>query len=239
MMLIPALDIYHGRLVRMRQGKSSEVISYSDDPLCFASELVSKGVNLLHLVDLDAALSTGFDNSEVIKKILSLGVEVQIAGGIRSEDRARFLMGLGARRLVIGTLFFEKTEVASRLLDEYGPDSLAAALDYRGRLVLFRGWTKEVGIQLEEALEMAYGKFSWVLLTDTSRDGMLQGPDILTLEKVKAEFPRFRIMAAGGVRDLSDLISIAKVGVDCAIVGRAVLEERINLHEALKVLQGC
>jgi phosphoribosylformimino-5-aminoimidazole carboxamide ribotide isomerase len=239
MMLVPAIDIYRGRLVRMRQGRASDVIHYSGDPLVCASELISMGAGLLHLVDLDAALSTGFDNSELVKKMLSLGVDVQVAGGIRSEERARLLMGLGARRLVIGTMFLESPEVALRLLAEYGRDSIAVALDYRGGYVLSRGWTNELRLPLEDALRRAYGEFSWVLLTDASRDGMLQGPDIQTLERVKLSFPKFRIMAAGGVRDLLDLLSMSSAGVDCAIVGRAVLEERINFVEALKVVQGC
>lgn len=239
MMLVPALDIYQGKLVRMRQGKSSDIIFYSEYPLRVASELVARGVDLLHLVDLDAALSTGFDNSELIKKVLSLGVDVQVAGGIRSEERAEEVMRLGARRLVIGTMFAENPEAALRLLSKYGQDSVVVAFDYRGGRVLSRGWTSESRLLLEDALRMAEGKFSWVLLTDVERDGMLQGPDVRMLEGVRSDFPSFRIMAAGGVRDVFDLLAMARAGVDCAIVGRAVLEERVDLVEALRVLRGC
>jgi len=239
MILMPAVDIYGGRVVRMIKGRPHDMLQYSDAPFHFASDIVSKGAQQLHIVDLDAALSTGHSNIDAIRDILTVGARVQVAGGIRSTKKAESLLAMGAHRIVMSTLFFEKPEVAERIISSYGSDSLVIAVDYRGGRVLSKGWSQDAGLSLHKALALAVRNVSWVLITDTDRDGTMTGPDVTTIEEVRKDFPELRIMAAGGISCISDLKAMKRVGVDCAIIGRAIAEGQIDLARALREVGGC
>lgn len=235
MLVIPAIDIMGGKVVRLLRGDPREMKSYAylGDPIELARRWESEGARLIHVVDLDAALGLG-DNINLIKMITrSVGIQVQVGGGIRSIERARQIIDAGAARMVLGSLAFKSVESLKFLLGEFGPERVAVALDHLNGMVMINGWRQPAYKTLREAAEFfASIGVRYFLITSIERDGMMAGPDIENLSKVMDL--DVKVIASGGIRSLNDIILLRDIGVYGIIIGRALYEGALTFREALK-----
>lgn len=238
--IYPAIDLRHGRVVRLKQGRAENEIVYSDDPSETARRWESEGAAWLHIVNLDGAFDKPDNqNAEAVNKILAtVKLSVQFGGGLRDMDAMRRALDLGVERVILGTVALEKPEVVSAALSEFGAEKVAIAIDAREGMVASHGWVgaarvdaKEFGKQMR-----ALGAIRAVV-TDIARDGMLSGIDVGAM----AEFARetdLQVIASGGVASLDDirnLLSVAPIGVEGVIVGQALYSNAFTLREALSL----
>jgi phosphoribosyl isomerase A len=236
MILLPAIDLRDGRCVRLEQGRYDAETSYSDDPFSVAQSFVDAGAEWLHVVDLDAALDGTPRNQEIIARIVgSTNIKVEVSGGIRDEQAVDAAIGSGAARIVVGTRALSDPEFVQRIVAMHG-DKVAVGLDVRGTTLQARGWTESAG-ELHPTLDQleAAGCKCYVV-TDVTRDGMLNGPNLELLNEV-AQRTSATVVASGGVGTLDDLRALKAAGVEQAIVGKALYAGRFTLAEAIQVAQ--
>lgn len=231
--LLPAVDVKDGQAVRLVQGELARETVYGD-PLEVALEFQSSGAQWLHLVDLDAAFGRG-NNSELLARVVGkLDIKVELSGGIRDDESLARALATGCRRINLGTAAMENPDWTSRVVAEFG-DRIAVGLDVRGRTLAARGWTKEGG-DLYEALErLDRDGCARYVVTDVERDGTLTGPNLELLKSVCAVTDR-PVVASGGISSLADieaLVSLRAVGVEGAIVGKALYAGAFTFQQAL------
>ncbi|MDP6048605.1 MAG: 1-(5-phosphoribosyl)-5-[(5-phosphoribosylamino)methylideneamino]imidazole-4-carboxamide isomerase [Candidatus Bathyarchaeota archaeon] len=237
MMVIPAIDIMDGQVVRLTQGDEESRINYgnSRSPLDVARHWVEEGAEYLHVIDLDATLGRG-DNSGLVQEIVNdLSIPIQVGGGIRSLESAQTLLGKGVDRIILGSLAIKSPELVSGLCEENGKDRIVIALDHKQGIVLDKGWKESTGKPLCDALRdfISLG-LRWFLITDTSRDGTLEGPDTETYSKVSRHAS---IIASGGVGSLGDIGTLLGTGVKAIVVGKALYEVVFTLPEAIRCVE--
>jgi phosphoribosylformimino-5-aminoimidazole carboxamide ribotide isomerase len=237
MMVIPAIDIMDSQVVRLTKGNQEARTNYRDlgSPLDVARLWWSEGAEYLHVIDLDATLALG-DNRDLVQVIVDdLQIPLQVGGGIRSLESARGLLDKGVDRIILGSLAMKSPEEVSSLRKEYGEGRIVIALDHRGGVVLDKGWKGSTGRLLEEAMrEFTDLGLEWFLITDTDRDGTLEGPDTDTYIKLSK---RASIIASGGVGSLEDLNTLRGTGVEAVVVGKALYEGVFTLPEALSYVE--
>ena len=237
----PAIDVRAGRVVRLRQGDYRQETRYDDDPLTVARRYADAGATWLHLVDLDAARVGGYTLHGLLRDIVEqTGLNVQTGGGIRDREGVTGLLDAGASRVVVGSLAVREPIKVLEWIDEYGSQSITVALDTRQdsdgvwRLPV-HGWT-EVAVETLDAFatRFACAGLQHLLCTDIARDGMLQGPNIELYRELTSTLPNVALQASGGVRDLDDIIAARDAGCGGVVLGKALLEGRFDLAEALK-----
>jgi len=245
MLVIPAIDLWKGKVVRLLKGNPADSTVYSNDPIQVAEEFKSKGVEFLHLVDLSAALGQE-DNLEIIGKILKeVDIKVEVGGGIRDLEKAKKLISLGAERIIVGTKSLED-KFLKDLIRAVGVDKIAVSVDVIDSRVAVKGWQEKSSFEVLDFIKSVIKKgIKWVIYTDISRDGTLEG---LNLEPIK-EFSLFsaeggsafsgkgaNIIVSGGVSSLEDIKEIKEKTpfVWGVIVGKAIYEGRIDLESVNK-----
>ncbi len=233
--LLPAIDVKDARAVRLVQGELSKESIYGE-PLEVALEFQSAGAQWIHLVDLDAAFGRG-DNSELLAKVVgALDIKVELSGGIRDDQSLTRALATGCTRVNLGTAALEDPQWTSRVIAQYG-DRIAVGLDVRGHTLAARGWTKEGGNLFETLARLDRDGCVRYVVTDVTKDGTLAGPNFQLLKSVCAATDR-PVIASGGISSLSDIAELAKlrsIGIEGAIVGKALYAGAFTLQEALKV----
>lgn len=234
--LYPAIDVCDGQVVRLTQGDYDTATVYGSDPVAVARSFAVAGAAWIHVVDLDAARSGSPQNRSVVAAIAAAvagRAKVQTGGGVRSVDDARQLADAGVDRVVMGSAAIQHPE----LVDEAAKVvAVAVGLDHRNGEVAVHGWTAGAGVSLDEALGW-FPAASAFVITDISRDGMLDGPDVAGLTAVAARSSA-PVVASGGVSSLADIEVLAKIsGVVGIITGKALYEGRFTVAEALGVLR--
>ncbi len=236
----PALDIREGRVVRLLQGDYAQQTTYGDDPLPRANAFAAAGASWMHLVDLDAARAGGYTLAPLLSAIASeSGLKVQTGGGIRRRDDVARLLDAGAARVVVGSVSVREPETVIGWLQAFGAERLTIALDARqandGRWLLpVHGWTETADVTLDVlAQRYAQAGMRHLLCTDIARDGMLSGPNIDLYRHLSNLLPGVAVQASGGVRSAADVADAKAVGCGGAILGKALLEGRMTLQEAL------
>ncbi len=232
MLVIPAVDLLEGRCVRLLRGDYEKATEYSDDPVSVARQFARGGARRLHVVDLDAARD-GVGNREVVEAIVrETGVEVEVAGGVRSEEDAARWFDAGAAAVVIGTLAAEEPGSAVELAAAH-PGRVCVALDMRGDTISTHGWEKGGGESMEELLAaLEEAPLERLIYTDISRDGALQGPNFDGLADLM-KITRHAVVLSGGVSSMEDVRRANASGAAGVILGRALYEGKISLREAL------
>ena len=236
----PALDIRGGRVVRLLQGDYDKETRYGDDPLPRAQVFADTGAAWMHLVDLDAAKAGGYTLAPLLSDIAATtSLKVQTGGGVRSRDDVARILDAGASRVVIGSLAVRESEAVLGWLQEFGAERLTIALDTRqGDDGVWRlpvhGWTETADVTLDELAERyAQAGMRHLLCTDIARDGMLSGPNIALYAHLSKLLPGVAVQASGGVRDADDIRAAKAAGCGGAVLGKALLEGRLQLDEAL------
>lgn len=232
--LLPAVDVAGGQAVRLTQGEAGSETSYGD-PMDAAAEWVDQGAEWIHLVDLDAAFGRG-TNTSILRRVIKQfrSVNVELSGGIRDDASLEAALESGAARINLGTAALENPEWAADVIARYG-DAVAVGLDVRGTTLAARGWTKEGGDLWTVLDRLEDAGCSRYVVTDVTKDGTLNGPNLELLTRV-AEHTAAPIIASGGVSSIEDLQAIATLaghGVEGSIVGKALYAGRFTLPEAL------
>ena len=233
--LLPAIDVKDGLAVRLVQGELSATSRYGQ-PLEVAAEFVAAGAEWIHLVDLDAAFGMGSNTLLLESVIKSVGTKVELSGGIRDDESLRRALATGCTRVNLGTAALENPKWTAKVISEFG-DRIAVGLDVRGHTLAARGWTKEGGDLFETIERLDRDGCARYIVTDVAKDGTLKGPNLELLREVCAVTSK-PIVASGGVSSLSDLIALREltsIGVEGAIVGKALYAGAFTLPEALKV----
>lgn len=235
MEIIPAIDLKGGRCVRLYQGDYNKVTVFSEDPVATALRWQEKGAHWLHLVDLDGAASGEVRNSAAIESIVkNTRMNIELGGGIRREEVVEYLIELGVKRVILGTVAVEQTELTKRIIKLFG-DAIAVGIDARDSFVTTHGWQKISSITaLELSRRMAGIGARRIIYTDVKRDGTLTEPNFeATAELVKnLHIP---VIASGGISSIDHLCRLAKIGVEGAIIGKALYTGDIDLAEALAI----
>jgi len=237
--VIPAIDIVSRKVARLYMGDISRATIYQMKPIDALRRWEREGAEIVHLVDIDAAYGRGSNMETILHLISEADVEVQVAGGIRSVDKALTLIEAGAARVVIGTVFIEKPEIAEEMVRQIGGDKVIVALDhYEGRIAI-RGWEKITDrLLIDEVKRAREMGFKWVLVSSVTRDGTLAGIDDKNIEEV-AKVEGINVLAAGGVSSIEDVKKAKKAGAYGLIIGKALYEGLISLREAIKVGKDC
>ncbi len=236
--VIPAIDLRDGRVVRLRQGDYAQQTTYAPDPRELALRYLHAGARWLHVVDLDGARSGNLDNLAVIKAIADHGIDVQAGGGVRDEADLRRLFDVGVRRVVLGSVAIRDPQRVAGWLESFGSDHITIALDTRlvgnDWLLPSAGWTEIEATTLDE-LAPWYAEHGarHLLCTDIERDGMLAGFNLELYRHLTDRVPELALQASGGVRSLADIRAAREAGAKAVILGRALLEGRFTLEEAL------
>ena len=236
MKIIPAIDLMNGEVVRLFKGDPNQKTVYSNNPVEIAKKWESSGADMLHLVDLDATLGLG-NNYETLKEICqNISIPIQVAGGLRDVTKIANTLDF-AQRVVIGTLVMElkQSEQESILLEmisQFGKDRLVVSIDHVDGEIVTHGWQKNTGLKLQDTTnEFVKDGFSEFLTTSVSKDGTLEGPDIISLEEV-CQINGTNIIASGGVSKLDDVQKIKKYNPYGVILGKALYEGLISIEEA-------
>jgi len=233
MQLIPAIDLRHGRVVRLQQGDYARETRYEMSALEQARVYQQAGAKLLHVVDLDAALDGGDGNLEMIGEIAdALDIPVQTGGGVRAVDDVQRRLDAGASRVVIGSVCVREPERVCDWIGRFGDGRIVAGLDVKRAGSLWipqaAGWTEAGDLDLFALLDrLIAAGLKHVLCTDIARDGMLGGASIELYQDLAARHPALAVQASGGIGTERDLEAVAVTGVAGCIVGKALLEGRV------------
>ena len=235
--LLPAVDVKDGKAVRLVQGELSQETNYGK-PLDAALDFQKSGAEWIHLVDLDAAFGIG-SNADLLAEVIgALDIKVELSGGIRDDESLRRALATGCTRVNLGTAALEDPDWASRVIAEFG-DRIAVGLDVRGQTLSARGWTRDGGDLFETITRLNRDGCARYVVTDVTKDGTLAGPNLELLKSVCA-VTKAPVIASGGISNLSDIENLAalrSIGIEGAIVGKALYAGAFTLQQALEVTQ--
>lgn len=243
-MIIPAIDLIDGKVVRLFQGDYAQQTDYAFDPVDVVNDYADQGAQWLHIVDLTGAKDTSKRQLQLIKRMVDTQrMQFQAGGGIRSEDDVKQLLDIGVKRVVIGSLAVKKPELIKQWLRTYGGEQIVLALDVNidengDKLIATHGWQENSGVALDSLLaELLDAGAKHVLCTDISRDGTLQGANYQLYQEMAERFPQVAWQASGGIGSLQDIEVLKPTGVSGVILGRALLEGKFNVQEAIACWQ--
>jgi phosphoribosylformimino-5-aminoimidazole carboxamide ribotide isomerase len=233
--LYPAIDIRHGRVVRLSQGEATRQTVYGDDPVAVAERFAELGAEWIHVVDLDRAFGDG-ENLALVRRIVARAgwrVKVQLGGGLRSAELVRAGLEQGASRVVVGTAAALDPALVPAVLAAEGAERIAVGVDARDGQVAVRGWTETSSLTAEAlARRVSADGARIIIYTDVARDGMLAGPDLDGARRLQQGGAS--VIASGGVAGIADIRAARDAGLAGVIVGRALYDGRFGLLEALE-----
>jgi phosphoribosylformimino-5-aminoimidazole carboxamide ribotide isomerase len=237
MLILPAIDLLEGNVVRLYKGKRESAVHYSNAPAEVARTFFFGGAHRVHVVDLDAAFGTG-DNREAVRAIVAAGADVQAGGGVRDLAAARALVDDGVQAVVLGTSAVKQPELVQSLCREL-PGRIIVAVDAHDDKVAVEGWAERTDV---DAAELAARAVEWgaaaILYTDITRDGTGTGPNIDATARLARVLHPMPVIASGGIGSLDHIRALARAGVPQAVVGRALYEHKFTLHEAIAAAAG-
>ncbi|HTB79790.1 MAG TPA: 1-(5-phosphoribosyl)-5-[(5-phosphoribosylamino)methylideneamino]imidazole-4-carboxamide isomerase [Opitutaceae bacterium] len=239
MTIYPAIDIKAGRCVRLTQGRAEAETIYAEDPAAVAATFKAAGADWVHVVDLDGAFAGEPRNFDVVARIATLGLRVQLGGGLRTRAVVERALGLGVSRVVIGTRAAESEAFVTELVAAFG-EKIAVGIDAKNGQVAVKGWVDTTATSaLALARRMDVLGVRTLIHTDVGTDGMLTGPNLSAQEAMLAAVG-CRVIASGGVSRREDVVNLAEIkkrrpNLDGVIVGKAIYEKRVELGDLLKL----
>ncbi|MDR4493734.1 MAG: 1-(5-phosphoribosyl)-5-[(5-phosphoribosylamino)methylideneamino]imidazole-4-carboxamide isomerase [Nitrospirales bacterium] len=238
MLLIPAIDLKDGKCVRLRQGAMDQVTRYSDDPVAMAEQWQNLGASYLHVVDLDGAVTGCPQHLSDIEAIAKRpGLRIQVGGGIRQVSTIQAYLNAGVDRVVVGTAALRNPEFLAQAATTF-PGKVLLGLDIKNGCVAVQGWTEVSSMTPPQLFEKVWAlPLAGVVFTDISKDGMLEGPNLLALKEAAQASP-VPVIASGGVTSLQDVQAVQALHANISgmIIGKALYEGTLNLPEALKIV---
>lgn len=237
MLIIPAIDIYENKVVRLNKGNFKNISFYENTPLEQAKIFESEGFGLIHIVDLLGSKSGKYTALETIKEIKSkTNLKIQFGGGIRSLETAKIVFDSGIDFIVIGSLSVKNRNEFESIIEKFSPQKLIAAIDVKDDTIFIQGWTEKTKISLYDhinyCLNLGIEKF---LCTDINKDGMLTGSNVDLYKSIINNYKKIKLIASGGIKNLDDIKKLNTLNLYGAVVGKAIYENKINLKELPKV----
>ncbi len=234
MIVIPAIDLLDGRVVRLQKGDFGTQTVYADDPAVVANRFRMAGAERVHVVDLDGARAGRPVNLEAVRAVAAVGIPVEVGGGLRTLGDVERVLGLGASWVVLGTAAVERLDLLREVCGRF-PGRVAAGVDAQGGEVKVAGWERGTGLAAAEvARRVKEAGVPFLVYTDVARDGMFAGVDAAGAAALQRE-AGLPVVAAGGVASLDDVRACREAGLAGVIVGKAIYERKLDLAEALRV----
>lgn len=237
MKIIPAIDIFNNKTVRLSQGNYENITYYSLEPLQQAKLFEKSGFNRIHIVDLQGSARGEITVLEILKSIKSeTGLEIEFGGGIRNINTVELLLKNGIDKIIIGSMAVVDKENFENIIHSFDPNSFIISADVNNLMIAIQGWLKTSSISLSDHINycLSLGLDQFVC-TDISKDGMLIGTNNSLYATIMKDFPKIKLIASGGIRDIEDVKAIKKMGLHGVIVGKAIYENKINLEELKSV----
>ncbi len=238
MRIIPAIDIIDGKCVRLSKGDYDTKKIYNESPLEVAKEFQDYGIEYLHLVDLDGAKSKHIVNHKVLEEIASkTNLKIDFGGGLKTDDDLRIAFESGANQITGGSIAVKNPDVFRSWLTKFGADKIILGADANNEKIAVSGWLEESDQELIPFVQ-AYEKegVSYVICTDISKDGMLQGPSFELYQRMLSEIENIKLIASGGISTFDELPKLAELGCEGVIIGKAIYENRISLEQLEKYI---
>ncbi|QJC36018.1 1-(5-phosphoribosyl)-5-((5-phosphoribosylamino)methylideneamino)imidazole-4-carboxamide isomerase [Enterobacteriaceae endosymbiont of Donacia cincticornis] len=238
-MIIPAIDLIQGKVVRLHQGKFNLKREYLYSPIFYIKKYIKENARKIHLIDLDGAKNPNIKQLILLKKIFKYKLPpIQIGGGIRSQKDIDFIFNLIPNSQIILGSIIQNFENVKKIFKLYNPNSIILALDIKydqnnKKVIFINGWQNKSNIIFEDIIEkFLHLGLKYILCTDISRDGTLLGPNINLYTEIVKKYPEISFQASGGISSLQDIINLKNIGVKDVIIGRAFLEKKFTLKEA-------
>jgi len=233
MIIIPAIDIYNNKVVRLSKGDFKEVSFYNESPVKQAKIFEDAGFDLIHIVDLEAAKTRKFTAINIIKEIKSqMDIKIQFGGGIKDSKTAIQIFQAGIDYAVIGSLAVKNREEFKMIAEKHSPDKIVTAVDVLDEKIQISGWTEEANLSpydlIDFCMKIGIEKF---ICTDISKDGTMKGLNVELYKKIMNRYPGIKLIASGGVKDIDEVKKLKELNSYAVVVGKAIYEERIDLKE--------
>ena len=235
MKVIPAIDLMDGQVVRLYKGDPKQKTVYSNDPVSVAKKWQDAGADMLHIVDLDATIGTG-SNLDLVEQITKeLSIPVEVAGGLRTEEIIDRAISFSSR-VVLGTLAFKDKELLQRIAKKYDYSKIVISVDHMDGFIVTHGWQKSTKTPLLDAInEFVKMGFTEFLLTNVSKDGTMEGPDLEYFEKA-CNIQNANVIASGGISNIDDVSEVQTKNAFAVILGKALYENKISIEEAKQLV---
>ncbi len=236
MRIIPAIDIIEGQCVRLTQGDYSQKKIYHSDPVAVAKEFEDNGIKYLHLVDLDGAKSNKIVNWKTLEKICNeTDLKVDFGGGIKTDEAIKLAFECGASQITGGSIAVKNRSLFGKWIDDFGASKIILGADVKDEKIAVGGWLEKTELDLFYFLKGYVAKgIEYVICTDISKDGLLQGTSIELYQKITKQFPNLKLIASGGVTSVDELNKLLEINVEGVIIGKAIYENKISLKELQK-----
>ncbi len=236
MRFIPAIDIIDGKCVRLTQGDYSQKKIYNENPVEVAKSFENAGLQYLHLVDLDGAKQKKVVNYKVLEQIASqTSLKIDFGGGVQSNEDIQKVFDAGAKQITGGSIAVKNPDLFESWIERYGSEKIILGADVKNEKIAVGGWEETSELHIFDFLEKYLAKgIRYVICTDISKDGLLQGTSLELYQKILKKFPDIHLIASGGVSCMQDLDDLQKNGLEGAIIGKAIYEEKISLEELTK-----
>ncbi|MBQ4819210.1 1-(5-phosphoribosyl)-5-[(5-phosphoribosylamino)methylideneamino]imidazole-4-carboxamide isomerase [Aquimarina sp. MMG016] len=233
MRIIPAIDIIDGKCVRLSKGDYDTKKIYNENPLEVAKEFEDHGIQYLHLVDLDGAKSKHIVNHKVLEQIASkTSLKIDFGGGLKTDEDLKIAFESGANQITGGSIAVKNPETFKSWLTKFGSDKIILGADAQNEKIAVSGWLEESDKELIPFInEYQKEGVSYVICTDISKDGMLQGPSFELYQRILAETNNLKLIASGGISTFDELPKLAELGCEGTIIGKAIYENRISLKQ--------
>jgi phosphoribosylformimino-5-aminoimidazole carboxamide ribotide isomerase len=233
MRIIPAIDIIKGKCVRLTKGNYDTQIVYNEDPLEVAKQFQDHGIKYLHMVDLDGARSNKIINYKVLERVASkTDLIIDFGGGLKSNQDIKIAFNSGASQITGGSIAVKQPDIFYNWLVEYGKDKIILGADTINTKIAIEGWLEESDQEIIPFIQQYENKgIKYVISTDISKDGMLQGPSFDLYKKIIKKTPKVNIIASGGITSINDIVNLTQIGCEGAIIGKAIYEKKINLKQ--------
>lgn len=233
MLIIPAIDILDGKIVRLRKGDFDQVSGYDISPLDQAGIYSDAGFDWLHIVDLSGSKNGKFTALEILSSIKeSTGIKIQFGGGIRSSKDAETLIDIGIDRIVLGSISVTDKQEFFKILSAVDVSKICIAADVKEEHIMIKGWKENSNINLFAHLQFCYcNDIKHFLVTDIEKDGMLTGPNFSLYDSVQEKYPEINIIVSGGVSGMDDIRQIARKKYYGVVVGKAIYEKKLSIKE--------
>jgi len=233
MRIIPAIDIINGKCVRLSKGDYSTQKVYNENPLEVAKQFEDIGIRHLHLVDLDGAKSQHIVNYKILEQIaFNTSLKIDFGGGLKSDEDLRIAFECGANQITGGSIAVKNPDIFTQWLNQYGKDKIILGADANNEKIAISGWQEESNKDLIPFIQNYRKKgIKYVICTDISKDGMLQGPAFDLYKKILSNVNSIKLIASGGISTIDELPKLAEIGCEGAIIGKAIYENKITLKQ--------
>jgi len=233
---IPAIDMIDGKCVRLTQGDYSQKKIYNENPLDVAKSFEDAGLQYLHLVDLDGAKQKKVVNYKILEQIASnTSLKIDFGGGVQSDEDVQRVFDAGAKQITGGSIAVKNPDLFETWIKRYGSEKIILGADVKNEKIAVGGWEETSELNIFDFLEKYLAKgIRYVICTDISKDGLLQGTSTELYQKILKKFPDIKLIASGGVSCMQDLEDLQNSGLEGAIIGKAIYEGKISLNELSK-----